>query len=142
MRLIRSADSHRIGEIRNEVPGGWSITTSNASGQIATVAANQTTTGVNFVIRADPTSFSISGNVYNDLDGDGIHDPNESGIAGRRVFVDVDGDGVFDTNEVSALTAADGTYTIPNVSRGIYNVTLDSLTFWDATGRGVGHSAG
>ena len=49
MGLIRSASIGSV-KFRNEVPAA-DITTSNASGQIATVAANQTTTGVNFVSR-------------------------------------------------------------------------------------------
>ncbi|MEM6314214.1 MAG: GEVED domain-containing protein, partial [Planctomycetota bacterium] len=74
----------------------------------------------------------VSGVVFNDANNNGIRD-GEPGFAGLtvNVFSDPDLDGVFDTLVGSAVTAADGSYTVPVPVVGSYDVALDlsSLEF-------------
>ncbi len=52
----------------------------------------------------------IHGIVWNDLNGDGLIDANESGLANRTVFLDTDGDGQVGPTELSTTTGTDGSY--------------------------------
>ena len=54
----------------------------------------------------------ISGTVFEDNDGDGIHDANEGPLAGWTVFNDVDNDRSLDPGETRVLSGANGTYSI------------------------------
>lgn len=65
---------------------------------------------------------SVSGQVYNDRDADGVKDSNETGLAGWRVFIDADRDGVFDSNERSVLTDASGNYRFAGLAAGRYRI--------------------
>jgi hypothetical protein len=62
--------------------------------------------------------FSISGVVYSDANGNGVREPGEVGQAGVTVQV------LDATNLVvaSAVSTADGSYTVPGVGRGTYRV--------------------
>ncbi|MFM8272026.1 MAG: SdrD B-like domain-containing protein [Gemmata sp.] len=68
------------------------------------------------------TTASLSGLVFNDLDGDGARGPNEPGIAGVTVTLtgtDVANGSVSRT----AVTGADGTYTFSALPPGTYTVS-------------------
>ncbi len=64
---------------------------------------------------------SVSGNVYNDLNGDGSRDPGEPGLQNWEVDVKDSGGNVVG----SALTDANGNYTITGVGPGSF--TLDEV---------------
>ena len=88
-----------------------------------TVSPGQTSANHAFGVRQR----SISGNVFNDLDRDGVKDPNESGLANLDVWIDTNGNGQFDPFPVQqdlggitiqlpadtyAVTDANGNYNI------------------------------
>jgi hypothetical protein len=56
---------------------------------------------------------TISGTVFADLNGDGIQDNGETGLSGVRVYVDLKNTGSYVSTDPSAITAANGTYSIP-----------------------------
>jgi hypothetical protein len=58
---------------------------------------------------------NVSGTVYDDADGSATRGAGEAGLGGWTVYADLDDDGALDTGEPSAVTAADGTYTIHNL---------------------------
>ena len=72
-------------------------------------------------------SGSISGFGSAD-DGQVTYNSTEPGIANVRVFIDTDNDGVFDSTEPSAITDANGTYSIGNLFNGTYTVRVDAST--------------
>lgn len=79
---------------------------------------------------------SISGIVFNDFNSDGVFQPaaGETALAGRRVFNDANANGKFDSpTEASALTAADGTYTIGNLAAGSYRLVLEGAADFEQT---------
>ena len=56
---------------------------------------------------------SISGVVFNDVDGDGVQDPGESGLSGRVVFDDTNNNFVRDAYEPWVKTNSSGAYSLP-----------------------------
>lgn len=72
----------------------------------------------------------ISGNVRNDIDGDGVYELGDTTVAGVRVFFDRDLDGVLDADEPRAITDSNGAYRLEINSSTSLNVTLrlDSTT--------------
>jgi SdrD B-like protein/carbohydrate binding protein with CBM6 domain len=88
---------------------------------------------IRFVPVTAPTNGSVAGAVFNDADGDGTRDSGETGIGGRTVFLDTDNDSVLDAGERSALTAVDGTYSVPAVPPGAYTVRQVLPSGWHQT---------
>ena len=79
---------------------------------------------------------SITGTVFNDLNGNGKLDANEPGIANEQVFADLNNNGVYDANgtwsdslpitfpEFNGVTDANGNYNIDNLGPGTYTLRL------------------
>jgi hypothetical protein len=74
-----------------------------------------------------PPNVSVAGTVIQDNNGNGARDAGEPGIPGITVFVDLNNTGVFAAGDPTAVTAADGSYTITNVPAGSYNL-IETLT--------------
>ncbi len=55
----------------------------------------------------------VGGTVFEDNDGDGVHDANEGPLAGWTVFNDANNNRFLDPGEPRVVTGADGTYSIP-----------------------------
>ncbi len=54
----------------------------------------------------------IGGTVFEDLDGDGVHDAIEGPLAGWTIYNDANNNGSPEPGEAKAVTASDGTYTV------------------------------
>tara|TARA_R110002049_G_scaffold4601_6_gene32895 strand:+ start:100190 stop:105202 length:5013 start_codon:yes stop_codon:yes gene_type:complete len=63
---------------------------------------------------------SVSGRVFSDANRDG-NGATDAGLAGVTVFADVNGNGLLDPTDPSAVTGADGTYTL-GVTPGTFNI--------------------
>ncbi len=72
---------------------------------------------------------SIGDTVWNDLNGDGVHDIGEDGYAGVTLTLtgDLDGDGASDVT-ITTVTDADGNYLFDGLFLGDYTVTVDDTT--------------
>jgi hypothetical protein len=91
------------------------------------IKANSTITN----LQPDSFHFDIyaSGRVFNDANGNGKLDKNESGIPGRYVYL-LDEDGaILDWNQ----TDANGFYKINKIQVGTYTVVTDVPHFWTQT---------
>jgi hypothetical protein len=69
---------------------------------------------VNFGLHqaAGAATTTITGVVFDDVNRNGRRDTGEAGIAGVTVFLDLNDNNRLDTGEPSAVTAADGSYTL------------------------------
>ena len=76
---------------------------------------------------------TVSGTVFDDHDASGTRGAGDEGLAGWRVYVDTNGNGAFDAGEPTAITAADGTYTIQNVPEGTFAVREVPQSGFDCT---------
>ena len=76
---------------------------------------------------------SISGQVFNDLNADGIKNAAESGQSGWTIYLDADSNGQLDTGETSATTLADGSYRFDGLAPGTYTVAEVQQPGWQQT---------
>jgi hypothetical protein len=67
-------------------------------------------------------SYTISGSVFYDINGDGIRNGSEPGEAGVTVYLDANNNGVLDPGEVSTTTDASGNFSFTDLLPGTYNV--------------------
>ncbi len=100
--------------VREVVPAGTRETTAPMGS--VTVSAGQTVTIADFGTTVN--SGSITGTVFNDLNGNGVLDAGEPGFAGQVVYIDLDGSGQYETTDPSATTDANGNYTIADLAPG------------------------
>jgi uncharacterized delta-60 repeat protein len=76
-------------------------------------------------VGVDPSTWgAISGNVYRDVDGDHVQDPNEKGMSNVRVYIDEDGNGKWGVSSISddreryVFTDSSGKFTFKNLRPG------------------------
>jgi hypothetical protein len=73
---------------------------------------------------------SLSGVVFFDRSGDGIHNGGDEPLAGFETFADFDGDGAMDADEPVAVSNVDGAYTITQALGGTYPITIVDQELW------------
>ncbi len=98
--------------VRQTVPSGF-VNTSPTQLPVVVPAG-----GIGVADFTDQQTGSVSGVVFNDLNGNGVQDPGEAGVPGVQIqLIDVN------TNQTTfRITATDGHYVIPSVPPGNYNV--------------------
>jgi hypothetical protein len=121
-----------VGEVQQE---GWTRTT--AATPLSVVSGLNRTVDVGNVQLA-----SISGVKYNDLNGNGVRDADEAGIAGWTIFLDRDADGALDLGERSTQTDASGIFVFDSLVPGTYTVAEVQLAGWTQTAPGEDGTAG
>ncbi|NER03401.1 MAG: hypothetical protein F6K17_12680, partial [Okeania sp. SIO3C4] len=65
---------------------------------------------------------SISGIVFNDINGNGFLEPGENGIPGTTVFLDSNDNSILDNEERTAITDSLGVYDFDGLPPGTYTV--------------------
>ena len=81
-----------------------------------------------------PRTGTISGNKFNDLNGDGIWNATETGLAGWTIFADMNPwNAKLDPGEPSTVTGPDGSYSLTGLAPGIYNVYEVAQAGWQVT---------
>ena len=91
-------------------------------------------------VNGTPPLALIEGVKWHDLDGDGIRDGGEPGMAGWTIYIDANDNGQFDAGETSAVTDSSGNYLLPNLDPGDYVINEVLQSGWDQTfpvGQGV-----
>ncbi|MHB8809713.1 MAG: SdrD B-like domain-containing protein [Desulfobulbaceae bacterium] len=86
-----------------------------------------------------PGKGSISGLVWDDLNGNQKPDAGEQGMPSVRVYVDNDSSATYTHGEPSELTDARGLYTIPRVKAGTRNIAIDTTTLPAGYGIATSH---
>ncbi|HEX4794890.1 MAG TPA: SdrD B-like domain-containing protein [Humisphaera sp.] len=124
-----------IREVRQD---GWTRTTPAGAWPLGyykvTVKANQTVTGVNFGnSNLNHAKGSISGTIFNDINGDRLQDNGEPALAGWQAYVDLNDNGVYDSGEPIATADKNGHYTITGLQQGGYVVREIRRDGWSRT---------
>ena len=83
------------------------------------------------------TPSEIQGTKWNDLNGNGMQDIGEPGLAGWTIYLDQNNNGLFDVSETSTLTDANGNYAFTNLASGTYTVAEVLQPGWQQTAPGV-----
>ncbi|MDZ4848571.1 MAG: Ig-like domain-containing protein [Pirellulaceae bacterium] len=105
-------------KIRGVPQTNWLLT--GAAFQTVTVGLSQTVSNINFG-QVLPNQ-AVTGFKWSDTNGNGIRDAGEPGMGGFWIYVDLDGDDRIDLGEPSAVTAADGSYSLNPPTTGFYAI--------------------
>src|SRR5262249_6971802 len=73
---------------------------------------------------------TITGQVYHDLDGDGLRDTGEPGLAGWTLYLDANNNGIRDPGETAVSTDASGKYSFTGLPNGSYVIREVLQTGW------------
>jgi hypothetical protein len=107
--------------VREVLQAGWAPSTGNSASKVVSVQDNKTTSNVNFLNFRQPVG-NVTGVVWKDINGDGIRDATDPGMAGVTVFDDANADGVRNAGETSTVTGSDGSYTLLNLVAGDHTI--------------------
>jgi streptogramin lyase len=113
------------------VVGGDFEPLSVSRGHSVRLAAGDAASGKNFGNQLIPDS-TVTGTKFNDLDGDGEFDANESGLEGWVIYADLNNDGDRDIDEPFTTTGADGRYTL-TLDPGTYIIREEGQAGWRQT---------
>lgn len=105
--------------LRLVYPAGWIASTSSEAVKTVTVSLGATA-AANF--GAVFPQVGATGFKWLDVNGDGVRDANEPGLAGVYIFLDLDGDARPDIGEPATITKADGSYTLTPPQAGTYQI--------------------
>lgn len=114
---LRSASGTQV--VRVVRPAGWLASNSAEESKSVAVTLGGTATA-NFGSFAP--SGSSTGFKWLDINGDGIRDASEPGLAGVYIYLDLDGDARPDVGEPASITKADGSYVLNPPIAGTYTI--------------------
>jgi hypothetical protein len=121
-RLVVPTGAGQTYALRQVVPPGWTQTVPVFSGGYlnVTVLANGNAGPFHFgTVNVPPAT--VSGRVYDDVNGNGVRDVDDPAAFSGSVYLDIDADGNLGTNEPSRPVVG-GSFSIPNVTPGTYTV--------------------
>jgi protocatechuate 3,4-dioxygenase beta subunit len=117
-----TAGTYRVREVGQ---AGWIQTTDNPAN--VTVVSGTNSVDNNF---GNFQLGSISGQKFNDINGDGIKNGSDAGLAGWTIQLDKDANGTVDATTV---TGAGGAYSFTGLTAGTYRVREVGQTGWIQT---------
>lgn len=106
------------------LPSGWETSATFSDNYTVSVVAGVESVAPDFanhkISLVSPGA--VSGTVWNDVNGNGVRETGDPGLADWIVFVDANTNGAWDAGELKANTSADGAYKISGVAPGTINV--------------------
>ncbi|MEN6405857.1 MAG: ice-binding family protein, partial [Thermoguttaceae bacterium] len=106
--------TYRVREVQQT---GFTQTTANPAA--ITLTTGQIVSGVEF---GNFRMISISGNKFQDTNGNGVRNSGERGLQGFTIYIDANNNHVLDPGERSTTTDANGNYSFANVGPGTIRV--------------------
>jgi hypothetical protein len=77
----------------------------------------------------------VNGTVYDDLNGNGMHDAGDLGLSGATVYADLNNNGRFDEDSDVATTTVDGgAYALSHLPDGTFSIRLETISGRQLTG--------
>ncbi|MTJ30493.1 S8 family serine peptidase, partial [Aphanizomenon sp. UHCC 0183] len=76
---------------------------------------------------------TINGQVWNDIDGDGIKDAQEGGLKDWTVYLDANNNGEYNSGEITTVTDTQGNYRFSDLIPGTYTVAQVLQENWRQT---------
>jgi len=121
--------------VQEVIPAGWELVPTFLDVYSVTVFSGTTSVAPDFA-NFDSIAFSpgsISGEVWDDINGNGVREAGDSGLAGWTIFIDANGNGLLDTGESQSTTTATGGYTFSSVNPSSITLKVVQQTAWRAT---------
>ncbi|MFN9384180.1 MAG: SdrD B-like domain-containing protein [Pirellulaceae bacterium] len=121
--------------VQELIPTGWEVVPTFSDVHSVTVFSGTTSVAPDFA-NFDSVAFSpgtISGEVWDDLNGNGVREVGDNGLAGWTIFIDANGNGVLDTGESQSTTTASGAYSFSSVNPGSITLKVVQQAAWRAT---------
>ncbi|MEZ6048188.1 MAG: SdrD B-like domain-containing protein [Planctomycetaceae bacterium] len=115
-----AAGDYRVAEI---LKTDWTAT-NPVSGYIDVTLNDGDDTAVEFLNEGVTGTGAITGNVWHDLNGDGIKDAGDTGIAGWTVYLDLNENKELDPEDPFVLTDGDGNYLFEGILGGAPGNTI------------------
>ena len=109
-------------------PDGWEAT--HPSGDTHTVELTSDGSGERVEFGTQRVWGSVLGLVWNDTDGDGQQDADESGAKGWPVFLDANSNGELDQGEKLTISGDYGHFQFPDLEPGDYSIALLPREGW------------
>ncbi len=126
--LIPGPHNHFLLEVAQP---GWTQTTPANHYTLNTISSGATFSGFDF---GNFQLATISGQKFNDLDGNGALNGGESGLSGWTIFLDSNNNGALDGGESSTTTSGvGGNYTFTGLLPGSYRVREVQQSGWTQT---------
>jgi hypothetical protein len=119
--------SYRIRVIRKS---GWRIVSPSWGYQDVNANYGVTRSGKDFGLTQKAL---LSGNVFNDVNSDGIKQSGESGLSAWRVYIDANNDGKWQSTDKSALSDSAGKWSFKDLVAGSYRVRTVQQSSWKPT---------
>ena len=110
-------------EVQQLLTSGWEPSEGFDENYTAEVVEGETFVGPDFV-NAPVAISGVAGNVWNDINGNGVRDTGEPGLGGWEVYVDLDTNNSLDAGEPQSTTNAAGDYTIVGIEPGTHRVAV------------------
>ncbi|MBC7782375.1 MAG: hypothetical protein H7144_00935 [Burkholderiales bacterium] len=111
-------------------PATYRLTSPAAGFYTIKVTSGGVVTGVNF---GDTNLSAIRGNLYNDINSNGLFDFGERGMLGWIVYLDQNNNKVRDAGELTATAAKSGAYSFIGVAPGTYLIRQEQHAGWRIT---------
>jgi len=112
----------------NDITSGSSGgSTPQAAGVGYDLATGRGTPKAHLVVGSLVGTASISGTVFNDLNGNGSIDGGESGLAGWTIYADLNGNSAFDPVVTNTIASTDVPKSIPSLATVTSNNTVSGL---------------
>lgn len=114
-------------------PANWTAINPGTGFQTFFVEQGDTFTGVNFFVQPPATATAgdgtlnsgiIMGFVFNDINGDGVRQANEAGVANTTVYVDMNNSGAIDAGDRVTQTNSNGAYVFAGMPNGTHLIRL------------------
>ena len=118
VKAIQQEDMQQTLPDPTQVPGGPIVD----GGHDVYVVTGQSTANVDFGYVPNDGDLGINGRKFNDVNGNGVMDPGEVGVAGVFIYIDQDMDGRIDIGEPATRTGEDGSYYIEFNEGGTYHI--------------------
>ncbi|MFN9048914.1 MAG: SdrD B-like domain-containing protein [Planctomyces sp.] len=125
--------AHRVTEL---LPAGF-IPSEGRPAAVESLVVRAGTSVVDF-FNLQPVAGSLSGTIWNDLNGDGIFGTGEPPLAGWTVYVDLNSDGSLTAGEPASVTAGAGTWAFPSQAYGTKTVRVIPQPNWAVTSPATG----
>jgi hypothetical protein len=145
--LAQTTDSHGQFDFTNLTAGVYRVSVVVPSGfrqtspgqvfyDVAANGINDIHTGENFGLT---NTGIIRGNVFDDMNDDGVKDVIDQGISGITIFIDKNKNGHLDKGELAVTTDANGNYRLSALAPGTYVVRIGVPKGFSATTTNVLH---